>query len=40
MPRRVNPVILLGIIVVAVLSFGLSARAAPEVGTVPEYVSE
>jgi cell wall-associated NlpC family hydrolase/peptidoglycan hydrolase CwlO-like protein len=40
MPRRVNPVILLGIIVVAVLSFGLSARAAPEDGTVPENVSE
>ena len=40
MPRRVNPVILLGIIVVAVLSFGLSARAAPEDGTVAENVPE
>jgi cell wall-associated NlpC family hydrolase/peptidoglycan hydrolase CwlO-like protein len=36
MSRRVNPVILLGIIVVAVLSFGLSAGAAPEDGTVSE----
>jgi cell wall-associated NlpC family hydrolase/peptidoglycan hydrolase CwlO-like protein len=35
MPRRVNPVILLGIIFVAVLSFGLSAGAAPENGVVP-----
>ena len=38
MPRRVNPVILLGIIVVAVLSFGLSAGAAPEDGTVSENI--
>src|SRR5919107_5339012 len=35
MPRRGNPVILLGIIFVAVLSFGLSAGAAPENGVVP-----
>jgi cell wall-associated NlpC family hydrolase/peptidoglycan hydrolase CwlO-like protein len=40
MPRRVNPVILLGIIIVAVLSFGLSAGAAPEDGAVPESVLE
>jgi cell wall-associated NlpC family hydrolase/peptidoglycan hydrolase CwlO-like protein len=40
MPRRVNPVILLGIIIVAVLSFGLSAGAAPEDGAVPESVPE
>src|SRR5215212_1712277 len=40
MPRRVNPVILLGIIIVAVLSFGLSAGAAPEDGTVPENIPE
>ena len=38
MPRRVNPVILLGIIVVAVLSFGLSAGAAPGDGTVSENI--
>ena len=40
MPRRVNPVILLGIIIVAVLSFGLSAGAAPEDGAVPASVLE
>ena len=40
MPRRVNPVVLLGIIVVAVLSFGLSAGAAPEDGAVLESVPE
>jgi cell wall-associated NlpC family hydrolase/peptidoglycan hydrolase CwlO-like protein len=40
MPRRVNPVILLGIVIVVVLSFGLSAGAAPEDGTVPENVPE
>ena len=40
MPRRVNPVILLGIIIVAVLSFGLSAGAAPEDSAVPESVLE
>src|SRR5215210_18682 len=40
MPRRVNPVILLGTITVAVLSFGLSAGAAPEDGAVPESVLE
>ena len=38
MPRRVDPVILLGIITVAVLSFGLSAGAAPEDGAVPASV--
>ena len=36
MPRRVNPVLLLGIVTVAVLSFGLSAGAAPEDGVVPK----
>lgn len=40
MPRRVNPGVLLGIIIVAVLSFGLSAGAAPEDGAVPESVLE
>jgi cell wall-associated NlpC family hydrolase len=40
MPRRVNPVILLGIIIVAVMSFGLSAGAAPEDGAVPASVPE
>ncbi len=40
MPRRVNPVILLGIIIVAVMSFGISAGAAPEDGAVPASVSE
>jgi peptidoglycan DL-endopeptidase RipA len=40
MPRRVNPVVLLGIIIVVVLSFGLSAGAAPGDGAVPESVLE
>jgi cell wall-associated NlpC family hydrolase/peptidoglycan hydrolase CwlO-like protein len=40
MPRRVNPVILLGIIIVAVMSFGISAGAAPEDGAGPASVSE
>jgi cell wall-associated NlpC family hydrolase/peptidoglycan hydrolase CwlO-like protein len=40
MPRRVNPVVLPGIIIVAVLSFGLSAGAAPEDGGVPGSVLE
>ena len=39
MPGRVNPVVLLGIIIVAVLSFGLSAGAAPGEGTIPENIS-
>jgi cell wall-associated NlpC family hydrolase/peptidoglycan hydrolase CwlO-like protein len=40
MPRRVNPVVLPGIIIVAVLSFGLSAGAAPEDGGVTGSVLE
>lgn len=40
MPGRVNPVVLLGIIIVAVLSFGLSAGAAPGEGTIPENIPE
>src|ERR687886_446898 len=40
MPGRVNPLVLLGIIVVAVLSFGISAGAAPGDGTVPADVPE
>src|SRR5215218_3965948 len=35
MPRRVNPVLLCGLVIVSVLLFALSAGAAPEEGVAP-----